>query len=109
MLASFNPSAGTEIGGAYFTGSPLLPQSPSTFSTPTVGHRPVILCSPAQPGGAPRLSPHGDTTGEHCCAVGFAGSTCPPMLNSHARLRAPVIATCVPTERACAVPCSGNG
>lgn len=59
------PCAGTELGGAYFSGSPLQPQSPSTFSTPTVGHRPVILCSPAQPEGSLTLSPHGDTQREH--------------------------------------------
>ena len=51
--------AGTEIAGSFLTGSPLQPQSPSTFSTPAIGHRPVIMTQ--LPDGATRLSPHGDT------------------------------------------------
>jgi len=52
---------GTELGGGYFSGSLLQPQAPSTFSTPTIGHRPVLLVT--QPDGTQTLSPHGDTTG----------------------------------------------
>ena len=55
--------AGTELGGGYFAGTPLQPQSPSTFSTPTIGHRPVILRPLEQPEGAVALSPHGDVAG----------------------------------------------
>lgn len=53
---------GTELGGGYFSGSLLQPQAPSTFSTPTIGHRPVLLVT--QPDGTQTLSPHGDTAGE---------------------------------------------
>ena len=70
------PSAGTELGGAYFTGSLLQPQCPSTFSTPTVGHRPVILVS--QQDGSQALSPHGDTaavTGELALAAPALGTS----------------------------------
>jgi hypothetical protein len=55
--------AGTELGGAYFSGSPLQAQSPSTFSTPTIGHRPVILRPLERPEGTVALSPHGDVAG----------------------------------------------
>lgn len=53
--------AGTELGGGYFSGSLLQPQAPSVFSTPTIGHRPVLLVT--QPDGQQALSPHGDTAG----------------------------------------------
>ena len=55
------PRPGTELGGGYFSGSPLQPQCPSTFSTPTVGHRPVILVQREDGSQAP--SPHGDRVG----------------------------------------------
>jgi hypothetical protein len=55
--------AGTELGGGYFAGSLLQPQSPSTFSTPTIGHCPVIMRPLEQPEGAVALSPHGDVAG----------------------------------------------
>jgi hypothetical protein len=54
--------AGTEIAGSFLTGSPLQPQSPSTFFTPAIGHRPVIMTQ--LPDGTTALSPHGDTAGE---------------------------------------------
>jgi acyl-coenzyme A synthetase/AMP-(fatty) acid ligase len=34
---------GTEIGGGFVSGSMIQPQAPATFSTPTVGSRPVVL------------------------------------------------------------------
>ncbi|KAG7669817.1 hypothetical protein KSW81_007961 [Nannochloris sp. 'desiccata'] len=34
---------GTEIGGGFLSGSMVQPQSPATFSTPTIGTRPVVL------------------------------------------------------------------
>jgi acyl-coenzyme A synthetase/AMP-(fatty) acid ligase len=34
---------GTEIGGAFLTGTMVQPQAPATFSTPTVGSRPVVV------------------------------------------------------------------
>lgn len=34
---------GTEIGGAFLSGSMVQPQAPATFSTPTLGSRPVVL------------------------------------------------------------------
>lgn len=52
------PYPGTEIAGSFLTGSPLQPQAPATFSTPAVGHCPVILA--AQPDGSQRLSVHSD-------------------------------------------------
>ena len=36
---------GTEISGAFLSGSMLQPQAPAAFSTPTVGARPVLLPS----------------------------------------------------------------
>ncbi|KAI3435948.1 hypothetical protein D9Q98_002006 [Chlorella vulgaris] len=65
---------GTELGGAYFTNSPLQPQAPSTFSTPTIGHCPVIMTQ--QPDGSSILSFHGDgtaVTGELALAVPCLG------------------------------------
>ncbi|KAL4458608.1 hypothetical protein ABPG75_013473 [Micractinium tetrahymenae] len=49
---------GTEIAGSFLTGSPLQPQAPATFSTPAVGHCPVILVQ--QPDDSQRLSIHGE-------------------------------------------------
>ncbi|KAL4429385.1 hypothetical protein ABPG77_005159 [Micractinium sp. CCAP 211/92] len=49
---------GTEIAGSFLTGSPLQPQAPATFSTPAVGHCPVIMV--AQADGSRRLSVHGE-------------------------------------------------
>jgi len=61
---------GTEIAGSFLTGSPLQPQSPSTFSTPAIGHRPVILLG--RPGGSQGLSVHGeDATG----GAGWGGAS----------------------------------
>lgn len=34
---------GTEIGGGFLSGSMLQPQAPATFSTPTMGSRPVVM------------------------------------------------------------------
>ena len=53
--------AGTEIAGSFLTGSPLQPQAPSTFSTPAIGHCPVIIAQQAD--GAQALSVHGDGAG----------------------------------------------
>eukprot|EP00887_Chlorella_sp_A99_P006425 scaffold3.g6425.t1 len=88
---------GTEIGGGFLSGSPLQPQAPSMFSTPTVGARPVILSGGDERsgdgdgggtdgdggggGGGQALSPHGDpaaVTGE--LAIGA------PMLGVSQRL-----------------------
>lgn len=59
--------AGTEIGGAFLSGSMVQPQAPSCFSTPVMGCWPFLLL----PGGV--LSPHGDIEGAyyavlHCAA-----------------------------------------
>ncbi|KAL4458600.1 hypothetical protein ABPG75_013465 [Micractinium tetrahymenae] len=65
---------GTELGGGYFSGSLLQPQAPSTFSTPTIGHRPVILVQ--RPDGGQEQSPHGDpavVTGELALAAPALG------------------------------------
>lgn len=59
--ASHPATAGTELGGGYFSGSLLQPQAPSTFSTPTIGHRPIVLV--ARPDGSQELSVHGDSAG----------------------------------------------
>jgi len=40
---------GTEIGGGYITGSRMQPQAPSTFSTPAIGCRFVLLDERGQP------------------------------------------------------------
>ncbi|KDD73731.1 AMP-binding enzyme, partial [Helicosporidium sp. ATCC 50920] len=45
---------GTEIGGGFLSCSPLQPQAPSTFTTPTMGMVPVLLPDAGEP------SPHGD-------------------------------------------------
>lgn len=46
-MAGYSPvieyCGGTEIGGGFLSGSMVQPQAPATFSTPTVGCRPVIL------------------------------------------------------------------
>lgn len=53
--------AGTEIAGSFLTGSPLQPQAPSTFSTPAIGHCPVIISQQAD--GMQAQSVHGDGAG----------------------------------------------
>lgn len=61
------PLPGTEIAGSFLTGSPLLPQAPATFSTPAVGHCPVLLVQREDGGQA--ASVHGDD------GAGAAGSS----------------------------------
>ena len=76
---------GTEIAGSFLTGSPLQPQCPSTFSTPSVGHRPVILVTKQD--GSQALSPHGDTaavTGELAIAVPALGTSQQLLNGDHA-------------------------
>ena len=68
---------GTELGGGYFSGSLLQPQAPSTFSTPTVGHQPVILV--ARPDGSEAPSPHGDVQRAPGAAGGATLRSRPPM------------------------------
>ncbi|KAL4429392.1 hypothetical protein ABPG77_005166 [Micractinium sp. CCAP 211/92] len=67
---------GTELGGGYFSGSLLQPQAPSTFSTPTIGHRPVVLA--ARPDSSQELSLHGDSavvTGELALSAPALGTS----------------------------------
>ena len=68
---------GTEIGGAFLSGSLLQPQSPSTFSTPTLGTSLVLL----KPDGS--MSPHLTSVSEPC--VGEL-ALIPPMFGSSQRL-----------------------
>lgn len=63
--------AGTEIAGSFLTGSPLQPQAPSTFSTPAIGHCPVIITQRA--GGGLALSVHGDNAGAVLSTVSGCG------------------------------------
>ena len=79
--------AGTEIAGSFLTGSPLQPQAPSTFSTPAIGHCPVILAP--QPSGGPAASVHGDSaavTGELAILVPALGTSQRLLNGDHARV-----------------------
>ena len=68
LLHTFGcPPAGTEAAGSCLTGCMLLPQCLSVFSTPAIGHCPVIITR--QPDGSRALSLHGDTDGAPGCAT----------------------------------------
>lgn len=63
---------GTELGGAYITGTVVQPQAPSTFSTPAIGTQFVLLPRQGPP------SPHGDPApcvGEIAIAVPSIGQS----------------------------------
>ncbi|EIE19718.1 acetyl-CoA synthetase-like protein, partial [Coccomyxa subellipsoidea C-169] len=66
---------GTEIGGGFLAGCMLQPQSPSTFSTPTMGSNFVLLTASG------RQSMHGDRA-----AVVGELAVVPPLLGSSQRL-----------------------
>ncbi|PRW59713.1 acetyl- synthetase [Chlorella sorokiniana] len=78
---------GTEIAGSFLTGSPLQPQAPSTFSTPAIGHCPVIITQPGD--GSQALSVHGDgaaVTGELAILVPALGTSQHLLNGDHAQV-----------------------
>jgi len=75
---------GTEIGGAYMSGTALLPCSPSVFNTPCIASCPVIIMreNNNKRGGEVEMSPHGEDSSPVTGEVSLAA----PMLGISQRL-----------------------